>query len=93
MTWLIPVSNKQPAAIHTFFFPFPLAELISLEMETFHLYDLARCSGGSVRAAAFCIALAERYSNAFIDPALMEERERAGGLAALTALASMPLQA
>jgi hypothetical protein len=33
-------------------------------METFHLLDLARCSrGGSIRAAAVCIAAAERYSN------------------------------
>jgi uridine phosphorylase len=38
-------------------------ELISLEMETFHLLDLARCSNGSIKASAFCIAAAERYSN------------------------------
>jgi uridine phosphorylase len=38
-------------------------ELISLEMETFHLLDLARCSRNSIKAAAFCIAAAERYSN------------------------------
>ena len=37
--------------------------LVSLEMETFHLLDLARCSRGSIKAAAFCIAAAERYSN------------------------------
>lgn len=37
---------------------------VSLEMETFHLLDLARCSeGNSLQAAAFCIAAAERYSN------------------------------
>jgi len=37
---------------------------VSLEMETFHLLDLARCSvGNSIQAAAFCIAAAERYSN------------------------------
>jgi hypothetical protein len=37
---------------------------VSLEMETFHLLDLARCSdGSSIQAAAFCIAAAERYSN------------------------------
>lgn len=66
-------------------------DLVSLEMETFHLYDLARCSRGSLKAAAFCIALAERYSNAFIEPALMEDRERSGGLVALTALSSIEL--
>lgn len=38
-------------------------QLMSLEMETFHLLDLARCSKGGIKAAAFCIAAAERYSN------------------------------
>lgn len=38
-------------------------QLVSLEMETFHLLDLARCSRGGIKAAAFCIAAAERYSN------------------------------
>jgi uridine phosphorylase len=38
-------------------------QLLSLEMETFHLLDLARCSRGSVRAAAFAIVLAQRYDN------------------------------
>ncbi|WIA16113.1 hypothetical protein OEZ85_012832 [Tetradesmus obliquus] len=41
-------------------------QLVSLEMETFHLLDLARCSRGGIKAAAFCIAAAERYSNRFI---------------------------
>lgn len=41
-----------------------VAAQVSLEMETFHLLDLARCSeGNSLQAAAFCIAAAERYSN------------------------------
>lgn len=38
-------------------------ELVSLEMETFQLLHLAACSGGRVVGAAFCVALAERYSN------------------------------
>jgi uridine phosphorylase len=41
-------------------------QLVSLEMETFHLLDLARCSKGSIKAAAFCIAAAERYSNRWV---------------------------
>jgi uridine phosphorylase len=41
-------------------------QLVSLEMETFHLLDLARCSRGSIKAAAFCIAAAERYSNRWV---------------------------
>lgn len=67
--------------------------LVSLEMETFHLLDLARCSvGNSIQAAAFCIAAAERYSNRFISKELMVERERQGGAAALTALINCPLE-
>lgn len=67
-------------------------ELISLEMETFHLLDLARCSNGSIRAAAFCIAAAERYSNRFIPRSLMQHMEYQGGLAALHALAEVELE-
>ena len=61
-------------------------ELISLEMETFQLLHLAACSGGRVRAAAFCIALAERYTNRFLDAPTMRRRELQGGRAALAAL-------
>lgn len=43
-------------------------DLISLEMETFQLLDLARSSHGSLRAMGFCIALAERYTNTFMEP-------------------------
>lgn len=39
-------------------------ELLTLEMETFQLLDLARCSRGAVRGAAFAICLAQRYDNA-----------------------------
>lgn len=67
------------------------ADAVSLEMETFHLLDLARCSRGSIRAAAFCIAAAERYSNRFIGKELMVQRERQGGAAALAALTRCPL--
>ncbi|KAI8462564.1 MAG: nucleoside phosphorylase domain-containing protein [Monoraphidium minutum] len=67
-------------------------ELISLEMETFQLLHLAACSGGSVVGAAFCIALAERYSNRFLDGPTVHERELQGGRAALAALVGMPLQ-
>ncbi len=41
--------------------------VLSLEMETFHLLDLARCSNGTVVAAACCIALADRTTNDFLD--------------------------
>jgi len=36
---------------------------VTLEMETAQLLDLARCSRGSIRAAAGVIALADRQSN------------------------------
>lgn len=66
-------------------------DLISLEMETFQLLHLAQCSKGGVAAAAFCIALAERYSNRFLDADTLRERELQGGRAALAALRAMPL--
>ncbi|KAG2439128.1 hypothetical protein HXX76_004495 [Chlamydomonas incerta] len=61
-------------------------DLVSLEMETFQLLDLARCSRGSIKAAGMCVALAERYSNAFLEYSKLEELEIAGGTAALKAL-------
>ncbi|KAF6266147.1 nucleoside phosphorylase domain-containing protein [Scenedesmus sp. NREL 46B-D3] len=66
-------------------------QLVSLEMETFHLLDLARCSKGSIKAAAFCIAAAERYSNRFISTEQIHVCERLGGAAALTALTQCSL--
>ncbi|KAL3133066.1 hypothetical protein ABBQ38_006970 [Trebouxia sp. C0009 RCD-2024] len=59
---------------------------LSLEMETFHLFDLARCSGGRIRAAAVAIVLAERYTNDFIAASEVEKLEGLAGLAALTSL-------
>ena len=59
---------------------------LSLEMETFHLFDLARCSGGRIKAAAMAIALAERYTNDFIAASEIEKLEKLAGFAALTTL-------
>lgn len=59
---------------------------LSLEMETFHLFDLARCSGGRIKAAAMAIALAERYTNDFIAASEIEKLEKLAGQAALTTL-------
>lgn len=64
---------------------------LSLEMETFHLLDLARCSGGKIRAAAVAIALAERYTNDFIAASEIEKLEKQAGLAALTTLTEYKL--
>ncbi|KAG2498251.1 hypothetical protein HYH03_004001 [Edaphochlamys debaryana] len=66
-------------------------DLVSLEMETFQLLDLARCSRGSIRATGMCVALAERYSNDFLEYSKLEALEIAGGTAALRALKRVPL--
>ena len=67
---------------------------LSLEMETFHLLDMARCSaGGSVKAASCAIGLAERWTNDFLGPERMLELERACGKAALETLAGADVDA
>ncbi|GLI71265.1 hypothetical protein VaNZ11_016385 [Volvox africanus] len=66
-------------------------DLVSLEMETFQLLDLARCTKGSIKAIGMCVALAERYSNAFLEYHKLEELEISGGTAALRALVHVSL--
>ncbi|EFN59386.1 hypothetical protein CHLNCDRAFT_137869 [Chlorella variabilis] len=66
-------------------------EAVTLEMETAMLLDLARCSRGSIRAAAGVIALADRASNHFLAAERTEQLERATGQACLAALARTPL--
>lgn len=63
-------------------------DVATLEMETFHLFDLARCAlpAGTIRASASTIILAQRRSNVFIDPATYEMLEAACGRAVLKAL-------
>jgi len=63
----------------------------ALEMETFHLFDLARCSRGTIRASAAAIVLAQRRSNAFLDRATTERIEKEGGRAVLATLAGVRL--
>ncbi len=48
-------------------------------------------AGGSIKAIGMCIALAERYSNRFLDSDSLHEAELAGGRAALMALARTAL--
>ena len=62
-------------------------EALSLEMESFHLLDLARSSQGSLRAAVCAIGFAERWTNAFLEPERVRVLELAGGRAALETLA------
>ena len=66
-------------------------EATSLEMETFHLLDLARCSKGTVRASAAAIGLAQRRSNAFIDADDVSRLEKLGGISLLQTLAAAKL--
>ncbi len=66
-------------------------QVITLEMETFHLFDLARSSGGSVVAAAAAIGLAQRKTNDFLHKEVQTELELKAGLAVLRALAGHPL--
>ncbi|GMH36897.1 hypothetical protein BSKO_04770 [Bryopsis sp. KO-2023] len=61
-------------------------DAVSLEMETFQLLDLARCSQGSIAAAGACLVLAERYTNAFLDLQGLHDLESKAGMACLMAL-------
>lgn len=67
-------------------------DVSSLEMETFHLFHLAQCSGGDVRAAAGVISLANRTTDEFIDTERIPVLERAAGEAALRALVTTPVE-
>lgn len=68
-----------------------LPTLATLEMETFHLLDLARCSRGKIRASAATIVLAQRKSNAWLTKEELHSLEVNGGEAILDALVDMPL--
>lgn len=48
-------------------------------METAQLFDLARCSRGTMRVAAGVIALADRQSNDFLSGDRIEKLERLAG--------------
>eukprot|EP01080_Neovahlkampfia_damariscottae_P008384 gene8384-209_t len=58
----------------------------SLEMETFHLFDLAECSKGKIIAGSACLILAQRKSGLFIDLELKAERETKLGKVALESI-------
>eukprot|EP01102_Stenamoeba_stenopodia_P010361 TRINITY_DN3112_c0_g1_i1.p1 TRINITY_DN3112_c0_g1~~TRINITY_DN3112_c0_g1_i1.p1 ORF type:complete len:366 (-),score=95.27 TRINITY_DN3112_c0_g1_i1:36-1133(-) len=66
-------------------------EISSLEMETFHLFDLARCSYGTIKAAATCIVVAQRFENKFIDEQKLHLLEHRVGRGILKALATSHL--
>jgi uridine phosphorylase len=63
----------------------------SLEMETFHLFDLAECSKGKIIAASMCLILAQRKSGIFIDLELKTERELMLGKIGLEAISKVKI--
>lgn len=67
-------------------------EVSSLEMETFHLFDMAECSKGRIKAAAAAIVLAQRTTGDFIDMDLKHKREKQLGKIGLEALISVKLE-
>ena len=61
---------------------------MSVEMETFHLYHLSRCSRprGAIRAGAACIVVANRANGDFIDNAALRKAEKEGGAEVLNTI-------
>lgn len=67
-------------------------DMATLEMETFQLFHLARCSKKQdIRAGAAVMVLAQRRSNDFLDNDRKHALEAAGGKACLETLSSFPL--
>uniref|UniRef100_A0A7S3DFJ9 Nucleoside phosphorylase domain-containing protein n=1 Tax=Palpitomonas bilix TaxID=652834 RepID=A0A7S3DFJ9_9EUKA len=64
-------------------------KLVSMEMETFHLFDLAAVSHGGIRASAAAIALGNRIVDTVLSPEEREEMEMKAGRACLEALSKM----
>ena len=65
---------------------------LTLEMETFHLFDLARVSKTKkIKSGAATIILANRITNEFLDNDRIKEIEKLGGEAVLNALIEVPL--
>jgi len=66
---------------------------LSIQMESFHLLDLALSSRPDRRliAAANCLVIAQRFTDKFIDDDLKREREVLLGKAALEALVAVKL--
>jgi len=56
-----------------------------------HLHFHAPLAGSGVLGMSMCIALAERYSNRFMDYRALEAAELSGGRASLSALARIQL--
>lgn len=66
-------------------------EVMTLEMETFHLFDMAENSLNKFHVSGACIVLASRSKDKFIDINLKKQLEKQLGQAALEALVEFPL--
>ncbi|RIA90257.1 nucleoside phosphorylase domain-containing protein [Glomus cerebriforme] len=65
---------------------------ISIEMETFMLFHLAKSSKDhSIKAASAAMVFADRITNEFISPEKIEELQKVGGKAILNALVEIEL--
>lgn len=60
--------------------------IAAIEMESFHLLDLARCSKGTIKATAATIVLAQRRSNEFLEERILHELEKEAGISVLDAI-------
>lgn len=67
-------------------------DLVSIEMESGHLVDLARCCNAPIHAAAAHIVVAQRRSQDFITNERKHEVETALGIAALEALVAFGIR-
>jgi len=63
-------------------------EVKSLEMETFHLLDLARVSKGKIRATAIAIVIAQRITKGFLANEEINKMELIAGRVAINAITS-----
>jgi uridine phosphorylase len=68
---------------------FPKAK--SMEMETFHLLHLSRCSGPKMVAGAAAIVVANRNSADVVDAETLVFMEQEGGRAVLEAIVAVQL--
>jgi len=63
-------------------------EVKSLEMETFHLLDLARSSKGKIRATAIAIVIAQRITKEFLSNEEISKMELIAGRVTINAITS-----
>ncbi len=83
--------DKNESLIDTIMDLYPMTA--SLQMETYHLYHLAKINSyGQIHTAACAIVLAQRKSDEFLSNDEKHLREKKAGNACLEALASYPIK-